>query len=406
MFMVLQAAVAVLLSRLGAGDDIPMGTAVAGRTDEALDDLVGFFVNTLVMRTDLSGDPTFAELLDRVRETWPGRLRAPGRALRAPGGGAGTGPLPGRHPLFQVMLTLQNTGDATPELAGLTGRSPPGRDAVPANSTWTSTSTNAFRSGGRPAGLEAGSPSRPTCSTTAPPETHGHAVRAGARGGPRRSRPTGRQVTCWDATSGTACWGTGTTRPVDLPSGTVPELFAAQAARTPDAVAVVFEGVEVTYAELDARANRLARLLIGRGVGPESLVAVVMDRSVELVVTLLAVVKAGGAYVPIDPDYPAGADQATLADTGPAAVVTTRSAVRDGFDWVVVDGPRVQTELAGLDGWPVADADRVSPLLPAHPAYVIYTSGSTGRPKGVVVPHAGVVNLLGVDAVAVCAHRG
>ncbi|MFD8816415.1 amino acid adenylation domain-containing protein, partial [Streptomyces sp. NPDC059627] len=172
----------------------------------------------------------------------------------------------------------------------------------------------------------------------------------------------------------------------------LPDLLARQAAATPNAVAVVFEGVELSYAELDARSNRLARLLIGRGVGPESVVGLVMDRSVELVVAVLAVVKAGGAYLPVDPGYPAERIGAMLADAGVAVVLsTTAHAAASGADWLAVDAPEL---LSGWDGRPVTDADRLVPLLPEHPAYVIYTSGSTGRPKGVAVPHAGLVNRL------------
>ncbi|MCC9312327.1 amino acid adenylation domain-containing protein, partial [Kitasatospora sp. RB6PN24] len=181
-----------------------------------------------------------------------------------------------------------------------------------------------------------------------------------------------------------------TARP--LVDATLPGLFAAQAARTPDAVAVVFEGVELSYAELDARANRLARLLVGLGVGPESVVAVLMDRGVELVVSLLAVLKAGGAYLPVDPEYPAGRIEAVLADGTPVCVLSTtalEASVPDDVARVLVDHPLVASELAGLP----AQAPVVQ-VLPAHPAYVIFTSGSTGRPKGVVVPHAGIVNRL------------
>ncbi|MEW1722411.1 amino acid adenylation domain-containing protein, partial [Streptomyces sp. NPDC093109] len=183
-----------------------------------------------------------------------------------------------------------------------------------------------------------------------------------------------------------------------VPSATLPELFQAQAARTPEAPAVVFAGIEVTYADLNARVNRLARLLIDRGVGPESLVAVMMHRSVDLVVALLAVVKAGGAYVPVDPDYPAERIAYVLADARPLLVLTSADlALRLGGSrppYVAVDDPRTATVLEGFSVTDPTDTERSTALLPAHPAYVIYTSGSTGRPKGVAVPHAGVVNWL------------
>ncbi|MGP3954326.1 non-ribosomal peptide synthetase, partial [Streptomyces sp. 7N604] len=155
----------------------------------------------------------------------------------------------------------------------------------------------------------------------------------------------------------------------------LPVLFAEQVARTPGAVAVECDGVGLSYAELDARSNRLARWLVARGVGPERLVVVMLPRSVDLVVALLAVVKAGGAYVPVDPEYPSGRIEFILGDADPV---------------LVIDDVSVFAEAEGLSDAPVTDVDRVSALGLGHPVYVIYTSGSTGRPKGVVVEHASV----------------
>jgi nonribosomal peptide synthetase DhbF len=177
----------------------------------------------------------------------------------------------------------------------------------------------------------------------------------------------------------------------------VPELFEVQAAKNPDAVAVVFEGEQVTYGQLNAQANRLARLLIARGVGPESVVAVVMDRSIDLVVSLLAVLKAGGAYLPVDPGYPEERiaymlDDAkpilVLCDSAGATVVTT-----DAVPVLVADNAAVAEFEGETDD--VSDRERRAPLCDWHPAYVIYTSGSTGRPKGVCVSHRNVGWLLG-----------
>ncbi|WP_330333165.1 amino acid adenylation domain-containing protein [Streptomyces sp. NBC_00536] len=177
-----------------------------------------------------------------------------------------------------------------------------------------------------------------------------------------------------------------------VPADTLPGLFEAQVARTPDAVAVVSEGAEVSYRELDARADRLARLLAGRGVGPESVVGVVMDRGVDLVVALLAVVKAGGAYLPIDPDYPADRIAYVLADAS-VPLVLSQSAVAGvvpaGVPVVAVDDPSVVAELADTSSAAVCVAAE-----PRNTAYVIYTSGSTGRPKGVVISHGALVNHL------------
>ncbi|WP_185149035.1 non-ribosomal peptide synthetase [Streptomyces sp. Ag109_O5-1] len=406
MFMLLQAAVAVLLSRLGAGQDIPIGSPVAGRTDEALDELVGFFVNTLVLRTDVSGDPSFDELLARVRERGLGALEhqdvpferlveelAPARSTA-------------RHPLFQVMLALQNNAEARLELPGLhVEEYPGGRPAAKFDLDFEF--FEEFATEGAPAGLEGVIVYAADLFDQASMDVIAERlVRVLEAVTTDPARPVSR-IQILDAGEQQRMlveWNDTTQDVPGLTGATLPGLFAAQVACTPDAVAVVFEGVRLSYREVDERSSRLARLLIGRGVGPESLVGVLMERSPDLVVALLAVLKAGGAYVPIDPDYPVERIAGTLHDAAPIAVLTTAQIagqvaeqVGAGFGvgtWVVVDDPQVRAELAGLDGGAVTDGDRRGALLPDHPAYVIYTSGSTGRPKGVAVPHAGIVNRL------------
>ncbi|WSJ48177.1 amino acid adenylation domain-containing protein [Streptomyces sp. NBC_01317] len=400
-FMVLQAALAVLLSRVGAGSDIPVGTPVAGRTDEALDDLIGFFVNTLVIRTDLSGDPSFAGLLEQVRENGLAAFAhqdvpferlvedlAPARSMA-------------RHPLFQVMLALQNNAQAVLDLPGVDSVLLPAGEPV-AKFDLSFTLTETFHTGGRPAGLDGGVDYaldlfdhktvetladrfvRVLDTVTADPHQHLTAIEV--------LDPAERKriLVEWNDTAR------------DVPAATLPELFQAQAARTPDAVAVVFEGVEVGYADLNARANRLARLLIGQGVGPESPVAVMMHRSVDLVVALLAVTKAGGAYVPVDPDYPAERITYLLTDAQPLLVLTSAnlaSRLTGGeLSHLAVDDPRTTAVLDGLEDTDPADAERRTTLLSAHPAYVIYTSGSTGQPKGVAVTHQGLPSLTTAQA--------
>ncbi|WP_329585306.1 non-ribosomal peptide synthase/polyketide synthase [Kitasatospora sp. NBC_01250] len=385
LFMGLNAALATLLSRLGAGTDIPIGTPIAGRTDEATNDLVGFFVNTLVTRTDLSGDPTFGDLLQRTRDSlltayshqdlpFDHLVEAlnPARSLA-------------RHPLFQTLLTLQNTTAPSLELTGLTVR-PEAVGTVTAKFDLALDLSEQFDPGTGPAGITG----TLTCAGDLfDPETAEAIARRFADLLDTLTSAPGRPVTRADILTEDerrtllARWNE-TAR--ELPGATLPELFQAQAARTPDAVAVAFGETELTYHQLNARANRLARVLVHRGVRPESLVAVVLDRSVELVVALLAVLKAGGAYLPIDPGYPAERIAYTLGDAAPALVLTDgRSDLPAGTPALAVDDPQVAAQ---------PEHDLGTALRPTHPAYVIYTSGSTGRPKGVVVPHHALANFL------------
>ncbi|GAA0525330.1 hypothetical protein GCM10010172_02220 [Paractinoplanes ferrugineus] len=183
--------------------------------------------------------------------------------------------------------------------------------------------------------------------------------------------------------------------PLTVAPATLPEVFAASLGRDPDAVAVVFEDREISYAELDARANRLAHLLIARGAGPDRVVGLAVPRSIEMIVAELAVLKAGAAYLPLDPADPAERLGYLIADTRPIGLVTT-AAVADrlpapaGLPRVLLDDPAVAAELAGA---PATDPIRAG-LRVGHAAYVIYTSGSTGRPKGVLLTHAGVAKLM------------
>ncbi|WP_435792468.1 non-ribosomal peptide synthetase, partial [Amycolatopsis tolypomycina] len=174
------------------------------------------------------------------------------------------------------------------------------------------------------------------------------------------------------------------------PLATLPELFAARVHEAPDAVALVFEDTELTYAELDARANRLAHVLIGRGAGPEQVVALAVPRSADMIVAELAVLKAGAAYLPLDPDYPAERIAFMVADARPVCVVTTGELAG------LFDGDVLLLDEIRLDDVPATDP--AAAIVPANAAYVIYTSGSTGRPKGVVVSHAGVAKLVATQS--------
>ncbi|HEV8197679.1 MAG TPA: amino acid adenylation domain-containing protein, partial [Gemmatimonadales bacterium] len=183
----------------------------------------------------------------------------------------------------------------------------------------------------------------------------------------------------------------------EVPSATLPALFEAQVARSPEAVAVVFEEVSLSYEELDARANGLAHHLIGQGIGPEDIVALCLPRSLELVVGLLGILKAGAAYLPLDPDYPAERLAFMVEDARPRSVVTSRGLaprLPEGTPALCLDDPESAAILAHEAQSAPGDRERLGPLTPQNSAYVIYTSGSTGRPKGVTVTHRSVVNFL------------
>ena len=399
-FMVVLAGLAAVLSRLGAGTDIPVGAPAAGRTDEALDDLVGFFVNTLVLRADVSGDPSFAGLVGRVRETVlaaQARQDVPFERLVEVLNPARS---PSRHPLFQVMVADEDVAAVDWQLPGLRVRAEP----VPAGAAKFDL-TLAFRqdrgAGGAPAGMSAAFEYAADLFDHAAIEALAARLTRllrQAAAAPARPLSTLDVLTPAERRTLLHDWN-DTTR--DIPGATVPELFEAQAARTPDAPAVIFEGTGVSYAELNARASRLARYLVSLGAGPERLVAVAMPRSADLIVAVLAVLKTGAAYVPVDPAYPADRVGFLLADTCPVAVLTTVAAgqgLPGGTPRVALDDPGIVAALPRLADGDLVGAERPGRLGPSSPAYVIYTSGSTGRPKGVVIEHLSLVNYLAAAA--------
>ncbi|MEU6124743.1 amino acid adenylation domain-containing protein, partial [Streptomyces sp. NPDC047123] len=395
--MVLQAGLAALLSRLGAGTDIPVGSPVAGRTDEALDDLVGFFVNTLVLRTDTSGNPGFGELVDRVRATDLAAYAHQDLPFERLVEALNPARVPGRQPLVQILLALQNTPASAMTLPGLTVDHHgvhPGGSKFDLSLSLTETRD----ADGAPAGLD-GFVEFSTDLFDA--DTVERLVARLLRLLADAAAAPGRRIGDFDlltaaehaALTDGEGHGEGDATCAALPDATLPELFAAQVARAPEAPAVVFEDTTLSYADLDARANRLARLLTGRGIGPEDTVALMLPRTAELPVAVLAVLKAGAAYLPVDPAYPADRIAYMLGDASPALTLTTSglaSALPPGTAHLALD----TADVSGLPAHDVTDAERRTPLRRTHPAYVIYTSGSTGRPKGVVVTHTGVPGLL------------
>ncbi|MEC1273827.1 non-ribosomal peptide synthetase DhbF [Bacillus subtilis] len=398
LFMVLQSGLAALLTRLGAGTDIPIGSPIAGRNDDALGDLVGLFINTLVLRTDTSGDPSFRELLDRVREVNlaaydnqdlpferlvevlnPARSRA-------------------THPLFQIMLAFQNTPDAELHLPDM-------ESSLRINSVGSAKFDLTLEisedrlADGTPNGMEGLLEystdlfKRETAQALADRLMR---LLEAAESDPDEQignldilAPEERSsmVTDWQSVS------------EKIPHACLPEQFEKQAALRPDAIAVVYENQALNYAELNERANRLARMLISEGVGPEQFVALALPRSLEMAVGLLAVLKAGAAYLPLDPDYPADRIAFMLKDAQPAFIMTNTKAANhippvENVPKIVLDDPELAEKLNTYPAENPKNKDRTQPLSPLNTAYVIYTSGSTGVPKGVMIPHQNVTRLF------------
>uniref|UniRef100_UPI0015EFFBE4 AMP-binding protein n=1 Tax=Streptomyces shenzhenensis TaxID=943815 RepID=UPI0015EFFBE4 len=400
-FMVLQAALAALLSKLGSGDDIPIGTAVAGRLDDALEDLIGFFVNMLVLRTDVSGDPSFEELLRRVRGADLAAYAhqdvpfdhvveqlTPERSMA-------------RQPLFQVALVVQNAPRGELRLPGLRVSAEPVA-AGAARSDMMITLAERLDERSVPGGMTGVLQfSTDVLDPATAQRLSDRLVRLLESLVADPGRPLSRVELLTPQERRTVLgWGTGPEQATGrLP---LPELFAAQVARAPEAVALAYAETELSYAELDERSSRLARLLIARGAGPESPVAVLMGHGVELVVAFLAVVKAGAVYLPVDPAQPAERIAYMLDDAQPVCAVTAAGASSvpppAGLPVVVLGALDTETELAALAGTCPTDDERVTALLPDHPAYLIYTSGSTGRPKGVLVSHVGIASLVATQA--------
>ncbi|HLM44056.1 MAG TPA: condensation domain-containing protein, partial [Myxococcaceae bacterium] len=391
LFMVLLAGFQMLLSRYAGQEDVVVGTPIAGRTRAEVEGLIGLFVNTLVLRTDLSGDPTFGELLRRVREVTLGAYAhqelpfeklveelKPERSLS-------------HGPLFQVMFALQNHEEERPALEGLQVQ------RVGAESETAKFDLMLVMAEGEDglwAGLEY-DVELFDASTVERMLEHLRVLLEGICAGPQRRIGEIELLGPGERRQVVEEWSrTAVDHPeADTPGGgLVHGLFEAQARRSPGAVAVVHEGEALTYAELEGRANRLAHHLRVLGVGPEVRVGVCVERSVEMVVALLGVLKAGGAYVPLDPAYPAERLRYMLEDSG-ASVLLAQEHLLEGL-------PESSAALVCLDrdresiGAQPSGAPALE--LPAEAAaYVIYTSGSTGRPKGVVVTHANVVRLFG-----------
>ncbi len=379
---VLQAAWAIVLGRLSGRADVVFGVTVAGRPPEiaGIESMVGLFINTLPLRVKLPPGKPFLELLREVQDSQSRLMAHQHLGLAEIQGLAGLGEL------FDTLVVFENypvdRGGLSAEVGGLRLTKFSGVDAThyPLSLAARADERLQLRLSYRPDLFERG-------SVVALAERLVRLLEAGLAAPDvaigkldilaAQERRTILEE--WNATARA------------LPSATLPELFAAQAAATPDAVAAVFEGERVSYGELDARANRLAHHLRALGVGPETVVGLCVERSLQMLVALIGILKAGGAYLPLDPGYPRERLAFMLADAG-APVLLTQAALRARL-------PAHAARLLCLD----AEADAIArhpatapatTLRPQHPAYVIYTSGSTGTPKGVVIDHASLANKI------------
>ncbi|WFS15230.1 non-ribosomal peptide synthetase [Rhodococcus aetherivorans] len=395
LFMVLHTALAVFLARMSSSHDIAVGTAVAGRGDAALDEMVGMFVNTLVLRTRVDPGSGFAEHLARVRESdleafthaeipfeRVVELLAPERSTA-------------RHPLFQVAIAFENLPPAGLELPDLSVAAVP-FDATTAKFDLSLTLREHTDPGGGPAGMSADFVfARDLFDDETVAGFARRFVRLLAAAVADPAVPVGDLALLADDEADRL-----TRAPDDAPSGarTLAEILTAAVSRDPEAPAVRYQDRTISYRELDESSSRLARELAARGVGPEDVVALAFPRSYEMVLGVWAVAKAGAAHLPVDPSYPAERVRYMLADSGAAVCLTTTSyapALPASPPRLELDDPEVVRAVATRSAARMSDAERVRPLSLQHAAYVIYTSGSTGHPKGVVVTHAGLDPLLG-----------
>ena len=365
LFMILQAGFAALLSRYTGSNDIVYGTPVANRNAAGVEPLIGFFVNTLVVRTDLSGDPTFMELIARVRVASLGDFEhqelpfeflvdelQPRRNLSY-------------TPLVQVLLILQNTPRVELTLPGLTvSVEEPETHVAKFDISVSLTEANAGLAGeiefntdlfnAATIGRMAGHFENMLDAMTRNPLARVSAANV------LSAEEVELLLHAWNATA------------AEVPEASVHALFEVQAAKTPDAPAVLFREEVLSYSLLNARANQLAHALIELGVGPDGRVAIALERSPEMIVALLGTLKAGGAYVPLDPDYPAERLAFMLEDSG-ARILLTQASLRERLPDGAEHTLCLDTEETWLARQPSTNPERV--VSPRHLAYVIYTSG-------------------------------
>jgi amino acid adenylation domain-containing protein/non-ribosomal peptide synthase protein (TIGR01720 family) len=381
-FMVIQAALTMLLSRLSTNPDVAVGFPIAGRGDPALDRLVGFFVNTLVLRVDLSADPTVAELLAQVRERSLAAFEHQDVPFEALVERLNPARSLAHHPLIQVMLAWQNLTAVDFSVGDLSITRMP-LQTHSASMDLAFALTESTTADGEPAGITGTVEFRTDVFDSASVEkliNRLQRVLAAMTADPGARMSS---LDLLDSDERTALDGWGNRAMLDRPQPTpasIPQAWAAQTRRVPASVALRFDGHSWSYSDLDEASDRLAGKLVSRGVGPGSIVALLLERSAQAVIAILAILKTGAAYLPIDPALPAGRIGFILADAMPSAVVSRASlaARLDGHDIALID----------VDDACVAHppADLRTPRADDL-AYLIYTSGTTGTPKGVAITH-------------------
>ena len=385
LFMTLLAAFKTLLWRYSGQEDVVVGTPIAGRTHTELEGLIGFFVNTLVMRTDLSGDPTFLQLLSRVREVALGAYAnqdlpferlveeiQPERDLN-------------RNPLFQIVFALHNAPKSAFELPGLTLRLV---STEPVTSKFDLALVLTEKAG-EVRGVLSYSTDLFDATTIERMVTHLHTLLEAVAARPDTRISELPLLTPAEHHRVVGEWNSARLEP--LPAGGLHQLFEEQVRRTPEAVALVADDQRLTYRELDRRASRLAGHLRALGVGPEARVGLIAERSPELLIGVLGILKAGGAYVPLDPSYPPERLTFMLEDSGATLLVAHSDRLDPGLLERLSRGVCVVVPVGDSHGGEEpAEAPPSERIDGESLAYVMYTSGSTGTPKGVGVPHRAV----------------
>jgi amino acid adenylation domain-containing protein len=388
LFMTLIAAFKVLLLRYTGQQDMLVGTPIANRNRTEVEGLIGLFINTLVLRTDMSGDPSFRELLGRVKEVALGAYGnqdvpfeklveelQPERDLS-------------RTPLFQVMFVMQN--NPMPELKlGNVTMSPVIIEG--ATSKFDLTLSIMEEADGNLSGwLEYNTDlfDRPMIESLI---GHYNTLLRGIIADP--DEKISRLPILTDAERKRLLVEFNDTAAEYPLTNCVHQLFEAQAQRAPNAVAIIFEGQKLTYGELHQKADQIARRLKALGVGPESLVGISMERSVEMVLAIFGILKAGGAYVPLDPTYPKDR-LAFMAEDAGVKLILTYSSLLQQLEGISVTTLCLNKELETPTSGDNDSLDDQRSASVENIAYVIYTSGSTGKPKGVMTPHDAVTNMI------------